>query len=253
MTEAAAGWAGRGTAYAASAVHRHGASLSKLVALVRPQRADRILDLGTGTGHTAALLARWSDDVTGVDPEPDMLAVARTAYGALPGLAFVAGSGERLPFATGSFDAVTARHTLHHHRDASATLAEVARVLRPGGRFVLVDETPANERHAPWFERIERTRDPSHVACRLLPTWLDLLSGAGLAWIAGDDRTRYELDMPAWLDRMDPSTEVREQIYAMFRDAPPDVREAFAIVFEGDQPVRFEMPMNIVLAIKEES
>lgn len=253
MTQATGGWRGRGAAYAASDVHRHGPSLPKIVALLRPRRSDRILDLGTGTGHTAAFLSRWSGDVTGIDPEPDMLAAARAAYGDLHGLAFVPSSAEGLPFADASFDAAVARHTLHHHADVVATLAETHRVLVPGGRFVLVDETPATEGAAAWFDRIERRRDPSHVRARMLSEWHALLDRAGFTWIAGDDRTRYDLDVASWLDRMEAGPEVRREVQDMFRAAPSEIRAAFDVAFAGDDPVRFAMPMNVVLALKEES
>ena len=253
MTDPRAGWADRGAAYAASEVHRLGPSLPKVAALLRPRREDRIVDVGTGTGHTAAYLARWSDHVTGVDPEPDMLGAARHAYGDLPGLAFAHGAGEALPFPDNAFDGAVARHTLHHHVDVEATLREVHRVLRPGGRLVLVDETAPDPEHAAWLERLERLRDPSHVATRALGAWEDLLRRAGFAWIVGDARTRYVLDVASWLDRMDASAATRKHVHMILREATPPVREAFEITWSGGEPSCFALPMNIVLVVKEES
>jgi ubiquinone/menaquinone biosynthesis C-methylase UbiE len=223
-----------------------------VASLLRPLRSDRILDVGTGAGHTAAFLARWSDDVVGLDPEPDMLAAARRAYGELTGVRFVLGTGQEPPFGPNEFDAAVARHTLHHHRDVAATLRGIHRVLRPGGRFVLVDETAPSPAHAPWLERIERERDPSHVSMRSLDEWADLLVDAGFAWLTGDSRTRYRLEVDAWLDRMEAPEATRERVHALFGQADADARSALAIEFDGDRAVRFELPMNLVLALKEE-
>lgn len=253
MSEPTTLWAARGAAYAASEVHRLGPSLPRIAGLVRPLRSDLILDLGTGTGHTAAFLARWCDHVTGVDPEPGMLRAALHAYGDRPELAFVEGSGQDLPFADGHFDVVVARHTLHHHPDVPATLREVHRVLRAGGRFVLVDETAPAPEHTAWLERLERVRDPSHVSTRSIDAWWQLLRSAGFLWISGDARTRYRIDVASWLERMDAPPEARDEVHATLREASPALREAFAIVLEDGSPQSFELPMNIVLALKEGS
>lgn len=252
MSAAAADWSGRGAAYAASPVHRSGPSLPVVSALLRPQPSDVILDVGTGTGHTAAYLARWSKRVTGIDPEPDMVAAAQAAYGGHDGPTFLIASADALPFPDRAFDAAVARHTLHHHRDAVATLREVRRVLRPGGRFVLVDEAaPSAELHD-WFESIERERDPSHVATRDLDAWASLLADAGLSWVLGDARTTYALEIGPWLDRSATPPDGRDRVLERFRSASESVRTGLAVAYRDGEPVRFYMPMNIVLARREE-
>ena len=253
MSAPAATWSGRGNAYAQRAVHRAGPSLEVIAELLRPRSGEHLLDLGTGTGHTAAHLARGGTRVTGVDPEPDMLAAARRTYGDRRGLAFVQASATDLPFADGTFDAAVARHTLHHHRDIRATLGELARVVRAGGRFVLVDETSPDPAVTTWLETVERERDSSHVTTRDLDTWNALLADAGFRWLLGDARTRYALDLAAWLDRSEPPSEARERVLQRFRDAPEAVRNAFEIAYHEGEPVSFHLPMNIVLSRREES
>ena len=221
--------------------------------LLRPEAGERILDLGTGTGHTAAYLAHASRQVTGVDPEPDMLTAARQTYGDHPGLTFVKATAADLPFEDGAFDAAVARHTLHHHEDVRATFRELARVLRPRGRFVLVDETSPHPDVTAWLEEVERDRDPSHVSTRELDTWAELLAEAGFAWIVGDARTRYVLDLAGWLDRTGSSGAARERVVQRFREAPERVRTAFDIAYHEGEPVHFHLPMNIVLSRREES
>lgn len=96
-----------------------------------PQAGERILDLGCGDGQLTERIAAAGTVVTGVDASPAMVAAARAR-----GLAAEAGSAESLPFADRSFDAVFSNAALHWVRGQDAMMAEVRRVLRPGGRFV---------------------------------------------------------------------------------------------------------------------
>jgi len=90
-----------------------------------------VLDVATGTGLVAAELLRRGFDVTGVDQSPGMLAVARRRFGGRVEL--VEASADALPFAESSFDHLTFTYLLRYVDDPGATLAELARVVRPGG------------------------------------------------------------------------------------------------------------------------
>jgi SAM-dependent methyltransferase len=104
-----------------------------------------VLEIGTGTGIVAEALLASAPQVTGlagVDISAPMLAHAARR---IPGRALRA-SALRLPFGPATFDAVVAVHLLHLVPDLGATLAEAARVLRPGGRFVAVHGRPVHDR-----------------------------------------------------------------------------------------------------------
>jgi demethylmenaquinone methyltransferase/2-methoxy-6-polyprenyl-1,4-benzoquinol methylase len=98
---------------------------------------ERVLDLAGGSGRVARTLAH-ADIATPVvcDVSPGMLRQAR-AHAAV-----VRGDAGRLPFADGAFDAVICTDALHHLPDAPAAVRECARVLAPGGVFVLIDFDP---------------------------------------------------------------------------------------------------------------
>lgn len=101
---------------------------------------ERILDVGCGTGF---LLGRLHDNepgvqLAGVDPVPEMLALARQRLPA-PAVDLREAAAEGLPFADRSFDAVVSASVFHYLREPGAALAEMRRVLRPGGRLVLTD------------------------------------------------------------------------------------------------------------------
>ncbi len=89
----------------------------------------RVLDVGCGGGLLSAALAALGFSVTGVDPSRRSVAAARANTTAT----YVAGLGERLPFADASYDAAVVAEVLEHAADAGGVVDEAARVLRPGG------------------------------------------------------------------------------------------------------------------------
>jgi 2-polyprenyl-6-hydroxyphenyl methylase/3-demethylubiquinone-9 3-methyltransferase len=104
-----------------------------------------VLDLGCAGGFMAEALAARGSRVTGIDPAADAVEAARRHSGAV-GLTiqYDVGVGEALPYAATGFDAVVCVDVLEHVADLTCVLAEVARVLRPGGLFLFdtINRTP---------------------------------------------------------------------------------------------------------------
>lgn len=107
-----------------------------------PERAN-VLDLGCGTGRLLERLANQFPELrgTGLDLSPKMLQMARMSNRHHPRLIFVEGKAEELPFSDGQFDAVFNTISFLHYLEPKQVLQEVARVLKPGGSFYLVDIT----------------------------------------------------------------------------------------------------------------
>ena len=105
-----------------------------ILRLLRPQPAERVLEVGSGTGFFLRRVAGSGARCTGLEPSPGMLVAA----GAQPlaNVSYVGGCGEALPFDTGAFDAVLYMTTLEFVEDPTAAVLEAARVVRPGGRMV---------------------------------------------------------------------------------------------------------------------
>ncbi|MFG1416451.1 metalloregulator ArsR/SmtB family transcription factor [Xanthobacter sp. V0B-10] len=103
-----------------------------------------LLDLGTGTGRMLELFAGDIERGMGLDLSPEMLAVARTNLerAGLRHCLLRQGDAYAVPAARDSFDAVIVHQVLHYLEDPGRALAEAARVLRPGGRLLVVDFAP---------------------------------------------------------------------------------------------------------------
>lgn len=96
---------------------------------------ERFLDVGCGTGHLLAAAARRGAETVGVDLSEEGVRVAR---GVSPRSTVLVARGESLPFPEASFDCVAAAGSLEHFLDIPRGLAEMSRVLRPGGRLLVV-------------------------------------------------------------------------------------------------------------------
>jgi SAM-dependent methyltransferase len=128
----------------------------------RPVGDERALDVGTGAGALALAFAPLVREVVGVDPVPELLELARAR--SLPNTEFVEGDGTALPFPDGAFDLAGTHRTLHHVARPDRIVAELARVTRPGGHVLVVDQlAPDDPAEAATLHAFETTRDPSHV------------------------------------------------------------------------------------------
>jgi len=98
-----------------------------------------VADIGTGTGFMIQGLLDQAAELVGFDESPEMLEVARKNFAAYPHVQFQEAEGQHLPAENGRFDAVFANMYLHHAPDPAAAIAEMARILKPGGKLIITD------------------------------------------------------------------------------------------------------------------
>jgi len=135
---------------------------------VLPRGDERALDVGTGAGALALALAPFVREVVGIDPVPELVALARERAAGLGNVEFVQGDGTALPFDDFSFDLTGTMRVLHHIHRPELVVAELTRVTRPRGHVLVVDQiAPVDPLEAVVLDRFERARDPGHQ--RLLP------------------------------------------------------------------------------------
>ncbi|HET7717335.1 MAG TPA: bifunctional demethylmenaquinone methyltransferase/2-methoxy-6-polyprenyl-1,4-benzoquinol methylase UbiE [Bauldia sp.] len=131
------------------------ALVSRLAPPRRPHRSYRVLDVAGGTGDIAFRVAARSEgaEITVADINAEMLAVGRerAARQLVRGVSFVEANAEALPFPRGRFDAVTIAFGIRNVPRIDAALAEVLRVLKPGGRFLCLEFSAVD---VAWLDRI---------------------------------------------------------------------------------------------------
>ena len=193
------------------------------------------LDVATGGGHTALYLARQGWRVTAGDIAPRMLENARR-------LAEEAGHrietrlfpAEALPFADRSLDLVTVRVAPHHFSSPEKFVTEVARVLRPGGHFLLIDgSVPDNDAETEaWLHRVEKWRDPSHGRFLSRVVWEGLVRASGLSLVRAQLTPLKQPDLQWYFETAATPTENRRLVLEEVRTAPPRVRAALRLAEE---------------------
>jgi len=123
-------------------LHHEIADRTASLAVATVAAPSRVLDVGCGTGYllqTLALRYRDAERLCGIDAAPQMIAAA-SASGRDERLSFTVGVAEKLDYPDATFDLVVSTTSFDHWTDQRAGLVECARVLRPGGRLLLVDQ-----------------------------------------------------------------------------------------------------------------
>jgi ubiquinone/menaquinone biosynthesis C-methylase UbiE len=182
-----AGWQQAAPHYAATFAHATVGFVDALINAARVDAGARVLDLACGPGVVSAAAARRGAQPVGLDFAAAMLEITRAAH---PGIRFAQADAEALPFADASFDAAVSNFGVHHFPDPVRALAEVLRVLRPGGRIAFTSWAAPAENIA-WrllFDAIgahgdlhAATTPPSGGGLRSPADLLRVLDAAGFA------------------------------------------------------------------------
>jgi ubiquinone/menaquinone biosynthesis C-methylase UbiE len=225
----------RAQAYVDSPLHAAGPDLDTLAGLLQAASPVRALDVGTGGGHVAYLMARYAELVTASDLSSDMLAVvAQTARErGLDNVEVVRAPVEQLPFDTAWFDFAVSRLSAHHWTDLDAGLREIRRVVKAEAPVVFIDAySPGRALLDTHLQAVELLRDMSHVRDYTPAEWNAALSRAGFR-VCAYQAWRLRLEFSSWISRMQtPETNVRA-IRALQAAAADETRGHFAIEPDG--------------------
>jgi SAM-dependent methyltransferase len=154
-----------------------------------------------------------------------------------------------LPFADASFDCVVTRLSLHHFADPAPPLKQMARVLRPGGRFVVADVISSEDPdESALHNAVETLRDPSHV--RMLPSseLLRLVAGAGLE-VESQSTWDIHREFEEWVRIVDDPGRVAPLRTVVRTLARVGQHAGFGLALEGEDVVFFHR-WHLVVARK---
>jgi ubiquinone/menaquinone biosynthesis C-methylase UbiE len=241
-------------AYSTSTGHGDPTALATLVVLAAPRSTDVVLDIATGAGHTALAFAPHVQQVVAYDLTDAML--AETAKNATErGLTNVVthrGSAEQLPFPDAAFDIVTVRLASHHFADNAAALREMARVTKPGGLVVVVDNYSSRDDSLDaQLHHIEKLRDASHVRAYRLSEWRKFFEEAGLRLqreVTGHySESPRGMDFDDWVRRSKTAPGQVAELRRLFTTASPDLRKLLTIQIDGEA-IHFRLPQVTFIA-----
>lgn len=228
-------FSGQAAAYLQSNVHAQGADLRRLAEWLSDDAQAHLLDVGCGAGHASFTAAPLVAEVTAYDLSEGMLAVVEqeAKNRQLPNIRCAQGPAEVLPFADNSFDIVISRYSAHHWHDIQAALMEIRRVLKPGGRFIMMDiASPGKPMLDIWLQTIEMLRDPSHIRNYSQGEWLSMVNGRGMMIdkLVGDT---LHLEFSSWVARMKTPENIVTAIRYLQDKVSDEVREHFKIATDG--------------------
>ena len=139
--------------------------LNYTISCVAPCKENTLLEIAAGTCACGRSFAPLVQTVVCLDATVPMLQIGQQEADKedLSNMVFVKGYAEELPFLDNSFDIVFSRLAFHHFTDVTAAFSEMVRVLKPGGKLVMIDMEAADELLRKTEDEIETQRDPSHV------------------------------------------------------------------------------------------
>ena len=177
-----------------------------------------MLDVCCGSGVVGDAFRGKVSRIVGLDLTPQMVELAKTRLDEV-----VLGNVYDIPFPDESFDAVCNREVLHLLPHPERPVAEVFRVLKPGGQFVVGQLVPYGPVDAPWFFRVIKKKQPLLYNHLLEEDLARLLQDAGFVDLSVREVLQWE-DIDTWIDTWETPLMQRHQIRALYRDAPAAVR-----------------------------
>jgi ubiquinone/menaquinone biosynthesis C-methylase UbiE len=225
----------RAQSYVDSPLHSSGPDLDALAGILQAASPVRALDVGTGGGHVAYLMAGYAEFVTATDLSSDMVAVvARTARErGLDNVQVSMAPVEQLPFDNAWFDFVASRLSAHHWTDLDASLREIRRVVKHGAPVVFIDAfSPSRVLLDTHLQAVELLRDMSHVRDYTTAEWHAALSRAGFS-VCTYKAWRLRLEFSSWISRMQTPRDNVRAIRALQAAAAEETGSYFAIEPDG--------------------
>jgi ubiquinone/menaquinone biosynthesis C-methylase UbiE len=222
--------------YVASVSHRTGSDLQRLIALGEWETQQQALDIATGGGHTALAVAPHVEHITVSDLTPRMLEKARhfLLTQGVTNATFVEADAEQLPFADASFDRVTCRIAPHHFPNIARFVKEVARVLKNGGLFLLIDSVaPADPELDRFDNSVEKWRDASHERSCTVAEWHTFFAQAGLD-VEYEEIFRRTHDYDDWTARAQMPGEEKEKLARVILASSATIQRYFSVTNRPD-------------------
>lgn len=222
--------------YVTSFSHSAGDDLTRLIELGEWNPQQQALDIATGGGHTALAVSPHVALVTVTDLTPRMLEKAREfllAQG-VTNAEFQVADAEQLPLSGASFDRVTCRIAAHHFPNIAQSVKEVARVLKRGGLYLLIDCMAPDDQELDTFDNtVEKWRDPSHGRSCTPEEWRAFFRQAGLL-VENIEFFRKTHEYDDWTTRSRMPASEKARLARFILESSPRIQSYFEVVRRAD-------------------
>ncbi|MEZ4598746.1 MAG: class I SAM-dependent methyltransferase [Syntrophotaleaceae bacterium] len=212
--------------------------LAEAARLLKPTGDDILLDVACGGGHTALYFAPMVRSVVASDLAMQMLKKAQefiSEEGGVENVTFREADAEDLPFPAGAFTLLTCRIAPHHFPDLPRALQEFHRVLRRGGRMVIIDTMLSDDPEIAEFqETYEKLRDPTHHRAYTRQEWETMVNEAGFI-LHETKELRKTHDFHEWARRAGLNRIGVQELNKLFIEAGSKVQDHFEVeTFAGE-------------------
>lgn len=225
--------------------------LAYVVSRIAPGAAENVLEVAAGTCLCGRALAPHAAHVTCLDMTPAMLSVGKMAAerDGLHNMSFVLGDAAELPFLDDSFDVVLSRLAFHHFPEVKRPFAEMARVLHPGGRLVMIDMEAPEEPLRTVRDELETLRDPSHVRNLNHDEMLALYQAQGLN-VTCCETVPMPMKLQNWMEHTATPIDVQAEITARMRQELSGGAKTGFSPYEKDGAIWFDPQWTLLIGQK---
>ena len=237
--------------YVKSEIHAKGDDLPLLIDWLEPEKTWKGLDIATGGGHVTGTLAPHVGHVISTDLTEAMLEnTARHLNASFKNIDYVIADAEALPFLSNTFEVAVCRIAPHHFPHPEKFIQEVARVLKPQGKFILIDNVaPADFQLGEFMNTTEKLRDDSHFRCLSKEEWLTLFHTNGLSVAKSLDRKKT-FQYSSWVRRTTENEEQVSRVTQHLLQANEKEASYFAIERQGQEIQKFTIDEWMVMCEK---
>lgn len=218
---------------------------------VQPAATDTVLEVAAGTCACGRTFSPFVKTVVCLDATDTMLQVGQqyALENHLHNMIFVKGYAEELPFLDDSFDIVLSRLAFHHFTDTDSIFREMARVLKPGGKLVMIDMEAPDEHLRKTADTIETLRDPSHVK-KLSKNEMQNLYSCNNIVIEKCEASIIQVHLSDWLDLTKTSEPVKKQITDLLTEELHGKKQTGFSPYKKDNDIYFNQKWVLTLGKK---
>lgn len=215
------------------------------------KKSDCVLEVAAGTCVCGRSLAPMVDSIICIDATPEMLEVGKNEAkkANLTNISFVEGVAENLPFEDNSFDIVMTRLSFHHFTEMETPFSEMSRVLRPGGKLVIIDMEATEEALRESEDEIETLRDFSHVKNRSKEEFISLYKENQYTLIKVES-TPISVELSAWMELTNTSKKLQTDILQLMQNDINGMKKTGFYPYQKEGVIYFNQRWLLLIGIK---